>query len=60
MRLTSFRGVMHSHSATAKKTAEYTTIHNVVFVFSGKYGATAISKGTEAARGMPSPGPMER
>ena len=39
---------------------EYKTIHSVRFASFGKYGETAISNGTEAARGIPRPGPIER
>ena len=60
MRLTSLPGVMHSHSAIRKNTSEYTTIHTRMFASCGRYGATAISNGTDAARGMPSPGPIDR
>lgn len=35
-------------------------MHSLIFTPSGRYGATAISNGTDAARGIPSPGPIER
>ena len=60
MRLTSLPGVMHSQSAIRKNASEYTAIHTRTFAPSGRYGATAISNGTDAARGMPSPGPIDR
>ena len=59
IRLTSFPGFMHSHHATMKNTSEYATIQTVVLTPSGRYGATAISNGTDAARGMPKPGPID-
>ena len=56
---TSLFGVNASHPAIRKNTSEYNTIQSFNDTFSGRYGATAISKGTDAARGIPSPGPME-
>ena len=60
IRCTSLPGFKHSHNVTRKKRAEYKTIYSTRFASFGKYGETAISNGTEAARGIPRPGPTER
>ena len=57
---TSLFGVSASQLAMIKKTSEYASINSLRFAPCGRYGATAISKGTDAARGMPRPGPIER
>lgn len=53
IRSTSLFGANASQLAVRKKTKEKRNINTVKFAFSGRYGATAISNGREAARGIP-------
>ena len=58
--LTNFPGFKHNQRTIKKNTVVKTAIQIVKFEFSFKYGEIAISKGTEPALGIPSPGPIDR
>ena len=55
-----FDGLEQLAQHAGKKFSLIFTIHTRMFAPCGRYGATAISNGTDAARGMPSPGPIDR
>lgn len=56
---TNLLGVYDNQKAIEKNTNENINIYVLIGVDDGRYGAMAISNGTLAARGIPSPGPIE-
>ncbi|KWZ98926.1 hypothetical protein HMPREF3224_00454 [Anaerococcus hydrogenalis] len=57
---TSLFGFKHTNKATEKNTKVYKNLARFILNSSGMYGAIAISKGTDPALSMPSPGPIDK